>query len=54
MKLETYRFGSHLEAILEASLEAFGGHFGHLEANLSQHRPTLSHLGAILASSWGT
>ena len=46
---KTYRFGGHLEAILASSWgtwEAFGGHFGRLGANLSQHRAIWSHLGA--------
>ena len=40
-----------VEAILEAILvswEAFGGHVGRLETNLSQHKAILSHLGANL------
>ena len=44
-----------VEAILEAILvsswgtwEAFGGHVGRLEPNLSQHKAILSHLGANL------
>ena len=44
-----------VEAILEAILvsfwgtwEAFGGHVGRPEANLSQHKAILSHLGANL------
>ena len=48
---KTYGFGSHLEAILGSSWgiwKAFGGHFGRLGANLSQHKAILSHLGANL------
>ena len=44
-----------VEAILETILvsswgtwEAFGGHFGRLGANFSQHKGILSHLGANL------
>ena len=44
-----------VEAILEAILVsswgtwgAFGGHVGRLEANLSQHKAILSHLGINL------
>ena len=48
---KTYRFESHLGAILASSWGAwvaFGGHFGRLGANLSQHKVILSHLGANL------
>ena len=48
---KTYRFESHLGAILASSWgawETFGGHFGRLGANLSQHKVILSHLGANL------
>ena len=48
---KTYGFGSHLGDILDSSwrnLEAFGGHFGRLGANLSQHGAIWSHLGANL------
>ena len=48
---KTFRFGSHLGAILASSWgawEAFGGHFGRLGTNLSQHKAILSHLGANL------
>ena len=51
-EVKTYGFGSHLEAILGSSwgtLEAFGGHFGRLGANLSQRRAILMHLGATLS-----
>ena len=51
---KTYRFESHLGAILASSWgtwEAFRGHFGRLGANLSQHKAILSHLGANLWSS---
>ena len=33
-------------------MEALGGHFGRLEANLSQHRAILRPLGANLEASW--
>ena len=49
---KTYGFGCHLEAILVSSwgtLEAFGGHFGQLGANLTQHRAVLSELEASLS-----
>ena len=41
---KTYQFGSHLGTILASSWgtwEAFRGHFGHLGANLSQHKALL-------------
>ena len=49
---KTHRFGSHLGAILVSSWgtwETFGGLFGHLGANWSQHKAILSHLGANLS-----
>ena len=52
---KTYGFGCHLEAILGSSwgtLEAFGGHFGRLGANLSQRSAILRHLGATLGPPW--
>ena len=54
LEAKTYRFGSHLGAILAASWgtwEAFGGLLGHLGANLKQHKPILRHLGANLGPS---
>ena len=49
------RFLAHLEAFPRhfwGILEALGGHFGRLEANLSQHRAILRPLGANLEASW--
>ena len=49
LEAKKYRFGRHLGAILASSWgtwEAFGDLLGHLGANLSQHKPILSHLGA--------
>ena len=50
-----FRFLAHLEAFPRhfwGILEASGGHFGRLEANLSQHRAILRPLGANLEASW--
>ena len=52
---KTYRFGSHLGAMVASSWgtwEGLRGHFGRLGANLSQHKPILSHLGANLGPLW--